>query len=64
MNSESWGIPLNGSIVAPVWRSMKRAIVTLHEKHNIQTFKYEIKEQALKNTSRMKPRYLTRLFLC
>ena len=36
MKTESWGIPLNYSIVVPVWRSMKRAILTLHEKYNIK----------------------------
>ena len=30
------GIPLNGSIVVPVSRSMKCVKMTLYEKHNIE----------------------------
>ena len=40
------------------WRSMKS--ITL--KINGQTLEYEIKVQALKDTSWMKPRYLARFF--
>ena len=34
MKTKSRGIPLNYSIVVPVWRSMKHAILMLHEKYN------------------------------
>ena len=69
MKTGSRGIPLNYFIGIPVWRSMKRAILTLHEKYltvkiNGQTFEYEINVQALKDTSWIKPRYLARSFLC
>ena len=36
MKTGSWEIPLNCSIIIPVWRSMKRDILMLHEKHNIE----------------------------
>ena len=42
-----------------LWRSMKN--ITL--KINGQTFKYEMKIQALKDTSLIKPHYLARFFL-
>ena len=45
---------------------MKRAILTLHEKRNIEknglTFEYEIKVQVLKDTSWIKPSYLAKFF--
>ena len=67
MKTESWGIPLTCSIVISVRRSMKRAILALHEMYNIlkingQAVKCEIKVQALKDTSWMKLRYLATLF--
>ena len=67
MKTRSRGTPLNYSIVVPVWCSMKRAVLTIHEKYNIKNkwpnIEYEIKVQALKDTSWMKPRYLARSFL-
>ena len=36
MKTGSQGIPLNCSIVVPVWHSTKPAMFTLHEKHNIE----------------------------
>ena len=52
MKTGSRGIPLNCSIVVPVC-SIKCPLTTFHEKHNIngQTFKYQIKVKALKDTS-------------
>ena len=68
MKTGSRGISLSYSIVVPVRRSMKRSILTLHEKYNIKNklpnIEYEIIVQAQKDTSWMKPRYLARSFLC
>ena len=52
MKTGSLEIPLNCSIMVPICRSIKHALMTFHEKHNINghTFKYEIKAQALKDT--------------
>ena len=36
MTAGSRAIPLNYSIAVPVWHYMKRAILTLYEKHNIE----------------------------
>ena len=36
MKIGSRGIPLNCSIVVPVWSSIKHTILTLHEKHDIK----------------------------
>ena len=36
MKTRSPGIPLNCSIVAPICRSIKHALMTFHEKHNIE----------------------------
>ena len=36
MKTGFWGTPMNCSIVVPVWSSMKYAILTLHEKDNIE----------------------------
>ena len=53
MKTRSSGIPLNCYIVTPICRSIKRALMTFHEKHNIENkwpnIKYEIKVQALKD---------------
>ena len=47
MKTRSSGIPLNCSIFAPICRSIKRALMTFHEKHNIENkwlnIKHEIK---------------------
>ena len=55
MKTGSRGISLNYSIVVPVRRSMKRSILTLHEKYNIKNklpnIEYEIIVQAQKDTS-------------
>ena len=45
-----------------IWRSMKHAILTLQKFQKSTKFEYEIKVQALKDTSWMKPRYLARFF--
>ena len=67
MKTGSRGIPLNYSIVFPVWCSMKCAILMLHEKYNIKNKWPNIwvrnkKVQALKDTSWMKPCYRLDLF--
>ena len=36
MKTGSLGIPLNCSIVVPICRSIKRALMMFHEKHNIE----------------------------
>ena len=36
MKTGSWGIPLNYSTVVPVSRSLKSAILTLHQEYNIK----------------------------
>ena len=36
MKTGSPGIPLNCSIVVPICRSIKRALMTFHEKQNIR----------------------------
>ena len=36
MKTGSLGIPLNSSIVVPICRSIKRALMTFHEKQNIR----------------------------
>ena len=36
MKTRSSGIPLNCYIVTPICRSIKRALMTFHEKHNIE----------------------------
>ena len=36
MKTEFKGIPLNCSIAVPVWHSIKRATMMLHEKHDIE----------------------------
>ena len=51
-------IPFDVSWKMLYWRSMKGKTLNINE----QTFEYEIKVQALKDTSWMKPRYLARSF--
>ena len=50
MKTRSPGIPLNCSIVAPICRSIKHALMTFHEKHNIENKWPNIQIQN-KNTS-------------
>ena len=66
MKTGSPEIPLNCSIVVPICRSIIRALMqsmkSITLKINGQTFKYEIKAQALKDTSLIRPHYLARFF--
>ena len=66
MKTGSPEIPLNCSIVVPICRSIIRALMqsmkSITLKINGQTFKYEIKAQALKDASLIRPHYLARFF--
>ena len=59
MKIGSRGIPFDVPWNMLYWRSMKSITLKINE----QTFEYEIKVEALKDTSWMKSRYLARFFV-